>query len=355
MPKKKTTKKVAKKATAKKTVKKSTKRTNVCLLSSDFLDGDTEIHMLGDVTDLSGPPSPMMLERLMRGVGKKLESLNLSQEELEKVDLTSLLNSMPTPKANTPKEKAQELVDTAFDVGDPKRKIEIARKALKLDPDNVDALVILAEHKSRHVFDAIAGYREAVRAGERGFGEEYFERNEGHFYAIPETRSYMRALEELAGILRGVSMQQAGFEQINQEALEIYQKMLRLNPGDNQGIRYKLLYFLLELDKDSEAEKLFADYSDDFSAWWKYGRALLDFRKGGDTAAARKSLAAAIKYNKFFPMYLLGHKRFPSAPPGHYGIGDANEAAYYMNASFTVWQKTPGAVEWIEKYFDKKK
>ena len=59
----------------------------------------------------------------------------------------------------------------------------------------------------------------------------------------------------------------------------------------------------------------------------------------GDTAKSRKSLAAAVTYNKHFPQYLLGLKRFPTAPPGHYGVGDANEAAYYMNSSYHVWQK----------------
>ena len=343
---------MSKKKTAKIVAKKSAKRKRVSFLSSALTNGDTEIHMAGDATDFSGPPNPRVnMERIMRDISKKLDSLNLSQEELEKVDLMSLLNSMPTPQANTPKEKAQELVETAFDIGDPKQQIEIAKKALKIDPDNVDALVIIAEHKSRNVFDAIAGYREAVRAGERGFGEEYFEKNTGHFYAIHETRSYMRALEELAGILRGVALQNgnhAAFKDTNNEALEIYQKMLRLNPGDNQGIRHKLLYFLLELDKDTEAEKLYSDYSDDFSAWWKYGRAILDFRKYGDTAASRKSLAAAVTYNKYLPLYLLGAKRFPLAPPGHYGIGDENEAVYYMNSSFAVWQQTSKLIDWVE-------
>jgi hypothetical protein len=63
----------------------------------------------------------------------------------------------------------------------------------------------------------------------------------------------------------------------------------------------------------------------------------------------------AIEYNKHFPQYLLGIKRFPSAPPGHYSISDANEADYYMNSSFLVWQSTPGAVDWVEKCFAKKR
>jgi|GEM_PF-1298535 len=347
----------SKKSIAKKLTKKSSKKENVhVVMMSDFLDGDTAIHMVGDTDDFPGPMNRMSMEKIMGQLTRKLQTLNLTEEELQQVDLASLLNSMPTPQTNDPREQAQELVYSAFESHDPKQQVAIAKKALKLDPDSVDALVILAEHASRHVFDAIDGYRKAVQAGERNLGEEFFKQNAGHFWAIHETRPYMRAMEQLADVLRSVVMDQQGhkaFDQINLEALEIYQKMLRLNPGDNQGVRYKLLYFLLELDRDDEAEKLYNEYRDDFSAWWKYGRALLDFRKQGDTAKSRKSLAAAVTYNKHFPQYLLGRKRFPPAPPGHYGVGDANEAAYYMNSSFHVWQKTPGAVDWVEEYIDR--
>lgn len=352
-------KKTSKKATAGKTDKKSSKKTNVVFMQSGELDDGTMIHMVGDADGV--PANSMALEKVMRQMVQKLQSLNLTEEELEQVDFASLLNSMPPPTANSPKEKAQELIYSAFESDDPKQQIVIAKKALKLDPDNVDALVILAEHTSRYVFDAIAGYRKAIQAGERSLGEEFFKHNTGHFWAIHETRPYMRAMEQLADILRGVANadtpadHKKTFDHINLESLEIYQKMLRLNPGDNQGIRYKLLYFLLELNRDDESEKLYGEYHDDHSAWWLYGRALLDYRKQGDTAKSRKSLAVAIEYNKHFPLYLLGIQRFPSVPPGHYGIGDANEAVYYMNSSFLVWQSTPGAIDWVEKCFAKKR
>ena len=358
MAKKKTTKKAAGKSARKISPKKAAKkpekdRVNVVFMS-DLLDNDTAIHMVGDASDFSGVPNSKSLEKIMQGVVKKLQSLDLSEDELENVDLAKLLNSMPVPGAETPKEKAQELIDTAFESNDPKKQVAIARKALKIDPDNVDALVILAEHDSSNVFQAISGYRKAVAAGERNLGDDFFREHEGHFWAIHETRPYMRALEELAGILRSVSMQQGGLVKVEEEALAIYQKMLRLNPGDNQGIRYKLLYVLLEQGKDKDAESLYDEYSDDHSAWWIYGRALLDFRKYGDTDISRKSLRKAIKYNKHFPLYLLGRKRFPIAPPGHYGVGDANEAAYYMNSSYHIWQATPNAIQWIENCLDKK-
>jgi len=323
----------------------------------DSLDGNTMFHMVGDTDSLPGSFNRMSLERLMRQMIKKLESLDLTEEELEQIDLTALLNSMPAPPMDDdgPEDKAQELVYTAYESSNPKKRTELAKKALKLDPDNVDAHLILADDPVHSVFGAVACYREAVAAGERNLGKDFFEQNAGHFWGIHETRPYMRALESLAGTLRCTVAGQEGFEPVYLEVLEIYQKMLRLNPGDNQGIRYKLLYHLIELGRDDEAEKLCKEYEDDESAWWRYGRALLDYRRHGDTAKSRQSLAEAITYNKHFPQYILGLKQFPSAPPGHYGIGDANEAAYYMNDSMLAWENTPGAIDWIGKCVDKKR
>ena len=344
MPKKTTTSKV------KKTSKKKAKQ----ILMSDALDDDTMIHVVGDPDDLPIEFARMMMEKIMGQICKKLQSLDLSEEEFQTVDLMSLINSMPTPQAGGPKDKAQELVYSAYETSDPKKQVAIARKALKLDPDNVDALLIIAEQPSRRIFDTVSGYREAVQAGERSLGEDFIEEHAGYFWGMHETRPYMRALERLAANLRKVAAGGEGLESILVEAKEIYQRMLWLNPDDNQGIRYSLFYVLLELDQDDETEKLYKKYEDDYSAWWLYGRALLDYRKHGDTAKSQKSLAKAIEYNKHFPAYLLGRKKFPANPPGHYGMGDANEAAYYMDESILTWTKTPGAVDWVRKCVDKK-
>jgi tetratricopeptide (TPR) repeat protein len=343
MPKKTVTKKAAKKS-----AKKSSKKQNVHIVMSDALDDDTMIHVVSDA-DVPQSFNRMTMEKIMRQIGKKLESLDLTEDELQQIDLAALLNSMAAPPANTPEEEAQELVYSAYESSDPKKRTTLAKKALKLDPDNVDAHLILADNPATSIFGAVACYRDAVAAGERSLGKEFMEQHTGHFWGIQETRPYMRALECLAGNLHAAAAGQEECEQINLEVVEIYQKMLRLNPGDNQGIRYKLLYVLIEQWRDDEAEKLYKEYGDDESAWWLYGRALLDYRKQGDTAKSQKSLAAAIKYNKHFPPYILGIKRFPATPPGHYGVGDANEAAYYMNDSMTAWENTSGAIDWIKR------
>ena len=59
--------------------------------------------------------------------------------------------------------------------------------------------------------------------------------------------------------------------------------MLRLNPYDNQGLRYVLLDCLLAMGRDEEAGALLVEYEDDGTAAWLYDYALWAFRREGDT------------------------------------------------------------------------
>ena len=78
-----------------------------------------------------------------------------------------------------------------------------------------------------------------------------------------------------------------------------------------------------------------------------YSRALLDFRKLGDSSKADASLKAALAENKFVPSYILGRKKMPRNLPGYYGFGDDSEAVAYAYGNKAAWQSTPGALEWL--------
>jgi hypothetical protein len=82
-------------------------------------------------------------------------------------------------------------------------------------------------------------------------------------------------------------------------------------------------------------------------AVWTYSRALLDFRKYGNSPSAVKSLKAALNENKHIPSYLLGYKKIPRILPGFYSFGDDNEAVLYAHANKAAWKATPGAMEWL--------
>lgn len=236
-------------------------------------------------------------------------------------------------------DRAQDIMYDAWETSSRKKRIELAQQALKISADCADAYVLLAQEEARSLTEATDLYCQGVAAGERALGPDLFEEGRGHFWGIIETRPYMRARAGLAQCLWEAGQ--------HEEALKHYQEMLQLNPDDNQGIRYLLMPWLMELNRDLDAEKLFQEYSDDGMATWLYSRVLLDFRKKGDSSAARKALEVALEANNQVPEYLLGRKKMPKQLPAYYGFGDDNEAVLYVSENETVWKMTPGALAWL--------
>ena len=239
---------------------------------------------------------------------------------------------------DSPSSGAEALLAQAYRAKDRQRCAELANEALAAWPDCADAYVVLAEQAPRRK-EALGLYEKGVAAGERAIGAEGFRRNVGHFWLALETRPYMRARLGLAHVLWTLGRRD--------EAVRHLQDLLRLNPGDNQGVRYTLAGFLLFLDRDDELDQLLAQYPDEASAAWAYTRALLAFRRQGDVIESRRLLKAARKSNKHVPAYLLGQKFPPSRQPSYYRPGDVSEALEYIGSFMAGWKSTPGAAAWL--------
>lgn len=239
--------------------------------------------------------------------------------------------------------EAQSLIYRACEEKNPERRIEMAFEAIRISPDCADAFVLLAE-EAPTLDEAMELYGMGVEAGERAIGEKRFEEDAGHFWGVLETRPYMRARLGLAQCL----WLAGGREQ----AVDHCQDMLRLNPNDNQGVRWILMTWLLELRRNAEAAALLEQYDEDASAQWGYATALLEFRKKGDTPASRKLLKKAFQANRHVPDYLLGRRKTPRRLPDYIGFGDEDEAVAYAAESSDAWRETPGAREWLEAALD---
>jgi tetratricopeptide (TPR) repeat protein len=235
---------------------------------------------------------------------------------------------------------AQDIMYDAWDASDRKRRIELAQKALGLSPLCADAYVLLAQETARNLDEAIDLYRQGVEAGEKALGKSAFREDVGHFWGILETRPYMRARRGLAQTLWDKGLRD--------EAVTHYRDMLRLNPNDNQGIRYLLMDCLLILGRDDEAAKLIKRYNDDGAAAWSWSCALLAFRRSGDCPASRSALSQAIDDNAHVAALLLGDKKMPRQLPAYIGMGDKNEAVTYVHGAAVTWAATPGALAWLK-------
>jgi tetratricopeptide (TPR) repeat protein len=259
--------------------------------------------------------------------------------------MQNLFGGMAGGGDQTPLDRAQAIMYDAFDATSPKERIKLARKALEISPDCADAYVLLAEN-AESLKEAMDLYEQGVAAGERAIGERSFREDAGVFWGILETRPYMRARAGLADLLWTSGRRD--------DAIGHLREMLRLNPNDNQGLRYPLASWLLAEGHDEELARLLEQY-DDASASWAYSKTLAAFRQHGDTPATRKSLQSATKVNKYIPDYLTGEKMMPRERPGMYTLGSEEEAILYAAESLPAWKTTPGATAWLRESGPKKK
>ncbi len=235
-------------------------------------------------------------------------------------------------------EEAQGLCYEAFrSIG--RRRVVLARRALRTLPDCTDAYVLLAE-AARTPEEAAELYAAGVEAGKRTLGVGFTQEYEGDFWSAVETRPFMRALH-------GLAREQILLGRV-EEGIANMQELMRLNPLDNQGVLYQLLPLLIADGRLTEAEDLLANDEDDPMAVCLYCRALLAFCRHGDTPTTRRLLAVARAANPHVPAFLLG-KREPPERSEWCELGSEEEAAVSVEACILAWNAVPGAMDWLER------
>jgi tetratricopeptide (TPR) repeat protein len=269
--------------------------------------------------------------------GNEFSSIDEANEFMH--NLLEETDEFPQPVPETPKEIAKDLVYKAFE-SKGKRRTKLAHDALKIDPDCTEAYIFLAEDEAKTPAEAISLYRKAFEAAERTLGAEFLADpdNVGHFWSIWDTRPYMRAGEALGEMLWETNA--------HEEAINLYQKLLRLNPSDNQGLRYRLIPWLTIVNKDTEAEKLINEYSNEDTSTMEYLKMLVAFRRYGNSARSRRALQKAYSRNKWAPLYLLGVREVLEYPDSYIPYSE-EEGVITTIEIMEAWDKTPDITEWF--------
>jgi tetratricopeptide (TPR) repeat protein len=267
------------------------------------------------------------------GQGMSLDELN---EAINTEFAGRSLDEYEFPR-NTPAERAEALYQEALE-SFGRRRVLLVREALAEDPDHIEASILLAE-STRAVDRRIELFQNAKQAASTALGDD-LEQLAGNFWGFHETRPYMRACHGLA-----VALAEAG--QVS-DAIEQYREMLRLNPNDNQGVRDEIVPLLLEQDRDAEAIAVLDKYPEE-TALWLYMKALVEFRRNGRSAAAKRALRAAFKANAHVLMQMQSDE--PPLMPESYALGSPEEAAICIQELETVWDETEGYLGWMFQEF----
>ncbi len=285
----------------------------------------------------------MEMQAMMGQMGKIMQEKGMTIDEANKYFVGRSMDEIAEESRGfirTPCEEAYDLALEAHSARTPKQSVLMAQRALEIDPDCAEAYIVLDNNLSTNPLMTINYMEKAIQAGEKKLGDQFFKDNTGHFWGILETRSYMRALHHLAQALWECRRQS--------EATEVCWKVLKLNPNDNQGIRYILIDFLLTDNRLKEVEKLIELYPREWSAHWNYATALYYFKtEGAKSEKTIQQAKKAIESNKFILQYLTAKSKIPSGDPSHYSPGSKEEAICYIQDSVTAWLGTPNALQWI--------
>ena len=242
-------------------------------------------------------------------------------------------------RSNDAINQAQDIMYQAWDAANRRQRVALAHRALSVSALCADAYNLLAE-EAGNAKEAKTLYARGLEAGEMALGREGFREYEGHFWRFLETRPYMRARAGLAMTLLELGEEDA--------AIEHFRAMLKLNPNDNQGIRYVLLAGLLRRDDAEAIKALLLSYDDEWSVYWLYTRTLIAYRNGeAADPATLKLVQEARSANEHVPGILAGTRPPVISAKGYITLGGADEATDYVRECGPAWKATLGAIAWL--------
>ncbi|AIQ62387.1 hypothetical protein PSTEL_03990 [Paenibacillus stellifer] len=276
-------------------------------------------------------------------VARRFKELTAYMEEYEIGETNEMLPSeivIASLKGDA-SEKAEELLDRAVLAGSPKSRVQFARAVLELDPDRMEAYAILAE-EAQDESEARDLIRSGIEAGRRKLGEDLFQEAKGLFWVIPEARPYVRLCHSYA--------ESCWFGGKTKEAAAMLEHILEIDSDDHTGSRYLLPAVYLYDNRLDEAEERLEHFAeDDQAAAYAYDRMVLEFKRHGATARLKMLYRVAQGVNKHVPDYLLGARMLPHSLPDYIGVGDANEAVWYVILHSRLWTSVPELLKWMLK------
>ena len=215
--------------------------------------------------------------------------------------------------------KADEAFDTGMEYawsGDPKKAMQMYRRALEIHPGHVDSHVHIGNNLSRmgRSSEAEDSYRRAVSLGREQLGEI----EPGSAWLDLDTRPYMRALHGLGLTLE----KRKDWEQ----ALKFYQELLRIDPDDHIGIRFLIGRVYHELGDFQKAEECYENAGDWPDGAWSLVWLYLE---QNDLSKAALAAVKALQANAYVPNVLLSMKFFSHNYISHCAMQSYEQAVAY--------------------------
>ncbi len=169
--------------------------------------------------------------------------------------------------------------------------------------------------------------------------------------AVSEPRLFWNRIENRAGLrslVRLYILQRHTFAE-EEDAEQLLEQVLRLNPGDNHGLRCEKMNDYLRRGQDAQAIELAQHFPDDILAETRYGLALALYRQNR-LQSAQTAAEQAVGDLPLVARYLVRARiKQPALSEDGIHHGGDDQAWVYRDAMRGVWQDTPGALPWLKK------
>lgn len=220
----------------------------------------------------------------------------------------------------------------------------VYRQLIQDYPEFIDVhhhLALLLSETDR-AEDAFQIWQNVVAAGLNLLPEEFEFGKDLLSWPVLENRPFLRAYHAL-----GLEYLERGEIE---KALAIFDDILALNPGDNQGVRALVIDCNFHLKRPQKVLTVCGRYPNDGMEQVLYGRALALYQLGRE-AEAEEALRTAIGFLPLVAAELVKsrHRRPKDLNPGYVTLGGADQAYYYWLEQGQHWKTTPGALDFVRR------
>ena len=229
-----------------------------------------------------------------------------------------------------------------MEAGNDEEAEKIFREIIKAFPQHIDArhhLALLMFYRG-DLSVALELWGSAVEIGSQSLPEEFVMGENRLEWGWLENRPFLRACHGL-----GLALFDAGRVEA---AHLIYNRLLAMNPNDNQGVRASAIESAFAMSRPKEVLRICNKYKGDCLADSLYGRPLAFFQLGRK-AQAEKALISAIAMLPLIARELLKKRhRIPKAmSDGYLTVGGPDEAYEYWQRLGKHWKETEGALAFL--------
>lgn len=297
-----------------------------------------------------------MSEKVMKKANEFLAdhlTENMSEEEIQEL-LNQFMyehnQNLPGRLTEKTAKTASDFLELAEGAMNEKTAMRYAKKALALEPDNLDARRMLVSLSPMNEVERLQRIETLVQEGKalmekQGFADE---ESIGHYWDILETRPYMRLLEDYVYILIESGM-------FGRAAAQC-EKMLRLCESDNLGIRYTLMHLYAFFENEVAALGLHRRYGGYEETQMLMAMSVL-YYKLGQWDKAGEYLSRVAKINKdvkkfFKSIFDETFEQFAGMMGRDaYTPDTGEELCVEMMQNEFLFHSTPGFMIWADKHF----